>query len=105
MDVIAERRLVALFPDTGPVPISLRVGRPVPHPQGDWVCPVQAEGLRLWQGPSEIFGAGSWHALMLGLRFLRSMLVAEADRGAVFHWEGAEEAISVETLFVLGEIE
>ena len=105
MDVIAEHRLVATFPDGELVPVVLRVGRPYAHPKGDHACPVQAEGLRLWDGPSDIFGVGTWHALMLGLRFLRSMLATEAERGAVFHWEGAEHAVSVEELFVLGPIE
>ena len=82
-----------------------RVGRPYPHPKGDHACQVQAEGLRLWQRPTEIYGVGTWHALMLGLRFLRTMLAAEAERGAVFHWEGGEHAVSVEELFVLGPIE
>lgn len=105
MDVIAEYRLVATFPDGGPAPVVLRVGRPFAHPEGDHACPVQAEGLRLWQGPTDIRGVGTWHALMLGLRFLRDMLAAEAGRGAVFHWEGGEHPISVEDLFVLHPIE
>jgi hypothetical protein len=42
---------------------------------------------------------------MLSLRFLRSMLAAEAERGAMFHWEGGEHAVSVEELFVLGPVE
>jgi hypothetical protein len=105
MDVIAEHRLVATFPDGGSGPVVLRVGRPYAHPKGDHACPVQAEGLRLWQGRNEIYGVGTWHALMLGLRFLRSMLAAEAGRGAVFHWEDGEHAVSVEELFVLGPIE
>jgi hypothetical protein len=105
MDVIAEHRLVALFPDGGPVPVCLRVGRPTPHPNGDYVCLVQAEGLRVWEGPSAIVGVGSWHALLLGLRFLRSMLAAEVKGGAVFHWEGGQHEVSVEELFVLHAIE
>ena len=105
MDVVAEHRLVATFPDGALAPVVLRVGRPYAHPKGDHACAVQAEGLRLWQGPSDIFGVGTWHALMLGLRFLQSMLAAEAERGAVFHWEGSEHAVSVEELFVLNTIE
>jgi hypothetical protein len=105
MDVIAEHRLVATFPDSEPAPVVLRVGRPYPHPKGDHACPVQAEGLRLWQGPSEIRGVGTWHALMLGLRFLRSILAAEIDRGAVFHWEDGEHVVGIEELFALGPIE
>lgn len=105
MDVFAEHRLVATFPDCGPVPVCLRIGRPTPHPRGDYVCPVQAEGLRLWQGPSDIFGVSSWQALMLGLCFIRSMITAEVARGAVIYWEGGEHAISVEELFALHEVE
>jgi hypothetical protein len=104
MDVVAEHRLIATFSDSGAVPVWLRVGRPRPHPKGDWVCPVQGEGLRLWEGPSELFGVGSWHALMVGLRFLHEMLAAEVRQGAVFHWEDGEHAISVEELFVLHAI-
>ncbi|HKB02457.1 MAG TPA: hypothetical protein VKD90_09565 [Gemmataceae bacterium] len=105
MDVIAELRLVAMFPNTGPTPVVLRVGRPYAHPDGDHACPVQADGLRLWRGPTDICGVGTWHALMLGLRFLRQMLAAEADRGAVFHWEGGEHPVRVEELFALHAIE
>lgn len=104
MDVVAERRLIATFPDSAVVPVCLRIGRPRPHPKGDWICPVEAEGLRLWQGPTEFFGVGSWHALMIGLRFLHEMLATEVRNGAVFHWEDGQQAVTVEELFVLGEI-
>jgi hypothetical protein len=90
-----------LFPNIGPVPVCIRVGRPVPHPKGAWACPVQAEELRLWQGPSEICGEDSWQAPTLGLRFLQLMLAQEVERGAVLHWEDGEHAISIEELFVL----
>src|SRR5690349_23988522 len=105
MDVIAEHEVLALFPDGEAAKVVLRIGRPVPHPESDWVCPVQAEGLRLWQGPTEIMGVGFWHALMCGQMFLREMLAAEAKQGAVFHWEGGEHPISIEELFVLHAIE
>ena len=105
MDVVAEHRLVVTFPDGGPVPVVMRVGRPFAQPNGDYACPVQAEGLRLWEGPNDIFGVSSWHALMLGLMFLRRMLAAELERGAVLHWEGGDHSISVEQLFVLDPIE
>lgn len=101
MDVIAEDRLVATFPDGGTSAVVLRVGRPYPHPKGDHACPVHVEGLRRDGGSTEIFGVGSWHALMLGLRYLRMILTAEAERGTVFHWEDGEHAVSVEELFVL----
>lgn len=102
MDIIAEHRLAATFSDGASALVTLRVGRPYVHPNGNHACLVQAEGLRLWEGPSDIYGVGTWHALMLGLRFVRLMLEAEAERGAVFHWEGGEHAVSVEELFVVG---
>ena len=105
MDIIAEQRLVATFPDSEAVTVCLRVGRPRPHTQLDWVCPVEGEGLRLWQGPSELFGVGSWHALMIGIRFLREMIAAEVRQGALFHWEGSKTIFTLEEMFVLGEME
>jgi hypothetical protein len=105
MDVIAEHKLLALYPDGTASPVCLRVGRPEPRSDGDWVCPVQGEGLRLWEGPTELFGVGSWHALMIGLRFLREILASEVRQGAVLHWEGGEHSTSVDELFVLHEID
>jgi hypothetical protein len=99
MDVIAEERLVATFLDGSPVPVVLRIGRPYAHSECDFACPVQAEGLRIWQGPKEFFGVSNWQSLMLALRFLRSMLATEVERGAVFHSEGGEDPIRVEELF------
>ncbi|MEI7688351.1 MAG: hypothetical protein WCL32_25370 [Planctomycetota bacterium] len=101
MDVIAEHHLVATYSDGASGPVTLRVGRPFAHPLGDHACSVQAEGLRLWEGPKEIFGVGTWQALVLGLRLLRSILSAEAERGTVFRWESGEDAVSVDELFVL----
>jgi hypothetical protein len=104
MDVVAEHRLLALYPDGAAMPVCLRVGRPRPYPLGDWVCPIQAEGLRIWEGPREFCGVDSWQALMLALRLLREMLAAEIEAGAVFHWEDGEHPISVEVLFSVHKI-
>ena|SRR5579871_4772773 len=105
MDVIAERRLEALYPDIGLTSIHLRIGRPVPRDERDWSCPVQVEGLRLWHGFGEFAGVDSWQALLLALGFVQAILSAEAERGVVFHWESSEDAISIEELFSLGKIE
>ena len=103
MDVIAEHRLNVLYPDGEMVPVHVRIGRPHPHPagKGDWGCVVQAEGLRIWQGPSELFGEGSLHALMIAASFLHRILSAEVERGAVPHWQGGAEALDIDGLFVL----
>lgn len=101
MEAIAEHRIDFLYPDGQSVSVQVRIGRPYPHPKGDWACVVQAEGLRIWEGPSELFGVGSLHALMIGAGFLRSMLLAEVERGAVPHGEGGEVALGIDELFVL----
>ncbi|WP_088253112.1 hypothetical protein [Fimbriiglobus ruber] len=101
MHPIAEHRIDFLYPDGEMVPVRIRLGCPFVHPKGGWTCAVQAEGLRIWQGPSELFGEGSFHALVIGVRFLHRMLVAEIERGAVPHWEGGVEALEIDELFVL----
>lgn len=103
MDVVAEHRLDVLYPDGEMVQIDIRIGRPQPHPagKGDWSCIVQAVGLRAWEGPSELFGEGSLHALMIAAGFLHRMLSVEVERGAVPHWKGGAEALDIDGLFVL----
>ena len=100
-DVIAERKLVASYPNDCAVQVTIRIGRPMPHPKGDWGCPVQGEGLRVWEGPTEIVGIDAWQALTLGLLFLRKMLRAEVEEEAVFHWEDGEDAIQIDELFAV----
>jgi hypothetical protein len=65
---------------------------------------VSATGLRLWEGSTTIFGVGSWHALLLTLRFLREMLLREQQRRAVFHGPDGGRALSVEGLFCLDAV-
>lgn len=103
MDVIAEHPIDVLYPDGSMCQVHLRIGRPRPHPGGggDWGCVVQAEGLRLWEGPSELFGEGSLQALMIGARFLQQMLSTEVARGAVLRWHDGTEVLHVDDLFVL----
>jgi len=104
VDVVAEVELFAVYADGEGRRVVLRLGRPQPHPDLDWFCPVQGEGLRLWQGPTDMRGLDGWHSLMLAQRFLRQMLAAEVERGATFHWPGGEHAVTVDELFVLHEI-
>src|SRR5438876_681954 len=103
MDVIAEHRLEAHYPDGVVVSVCLRVGRPKPHSNGDYVCPVQAEGLRLWQGPKEFWGrrfiprannrdpispqhavsrGGKWGQAALGGRYATSQVVGSIRSSA-----------------------
>jgi hypothetical protein len=103
MDVVAEHQIDVLYPDGEMISVHIRVGRPQPHPEGngDWGCEVQAEGLRIWEGPNKLYGVGSLHALMIAVGFLHRMLSAEVERGAVLHWQGGEEALCADDLFVL----
>jgi hypothetical protein len=100
MDVVAEHTVDVRYPDGNLVRVHLRVGRPFPQPQGDFACPVSADGLRGWERTTEIFGVGSLHALMLGLRFLYYGLAVELERGAILHWEGGEQVLALDELFV-----
>jgi hypothetical protein len=110
MDVIVEHRLDMLYSDGETREVRLRVGRPRPHPdgRGDWGCEVQAEGLRAWKGPTEVFGEGSLQALMLGTNLLRRMLSAEVARGAVARWQGEDDEgggiLDVDVLFGLPKL-
>ena len=104
MDTIAEKRLVALYPAGHTAHVHLRVGRPMPDPDGDWGCEVAATGLRIWEGPKTFPGVDSWDALMSGVRFLHMMLSTEESRGVVFHWEDGRHPIRVDALFILHDI-
>jgi len=99
MDVVAERKLFVTFADGQSSEVHLRIGLPRPHPEIDWVCPVSAKGLRLWQGPTNVMGIDSWQALSLAMRLMRTMLSAEVEEGATFHWEDGEHAIGIDDLF------
>jgi hypothetical protein len=103
MDVIAEDRIDILYPDGELRQVHLRIGRPHPNSKGkvEWGCQIQAEGLRIWEGPTELFGVSSLHALMIGVGFLRRMLTIEVDRGAVLHWQGETEPLHVDYLFAM----
>jgi len=101
METFAEHRLEVLYADGELHSVCIRVGLPRPHPEGDYVCPVQAEGLRLWQGPKDFCGISSFHALTVGIRFLYEMLSIEVEQGAVLYWEGTKEPVDLVDLFSL----
>ena len=101
MDVVAETRLVAVFDSGMSAKVALRIGRPVPHPKGDWVGTVQIDGFQAWAGSCEIYGVDSWQTLILSLRFVRSILLQEVEFGTAFHWEDGMDVINVEGLFIV----
>jgi len=99
MDVVAEHRIEVLHPDGTIARVHLRVGHPYPHPQGDYACRVSAEGLGGWGHPADICGVSSLHALLRGLGFLHRALAAAVERGAVLHWEGGKDVLTLDELF------
>jgi hypothetical protein len=82
---IAERRVVLVFPDGRRVPGRIAVGQPYalananPATSYESHCPVEIEGLHSHLHP--IIGAGTLSALLLGVRFLGTMLHELISRG------------------------
>lgn len=67
-DVIAERQLVGKKGEQT-FAITVKIGRPVPHPEGDWECPYAISGL---PNPTSIRvgGVDAVQALSLVLRMI-----------------------------------
>ena len=63
-------------------PIRVEVGQPYPDPdgRGGWICPVLVRGVD--KKGIDIYGAGSLQALCLGLRYVRTRLESELERGS-----------------------
>jgi hypothetical protein len=61
--------------------VRLRISRPEVHPEGDWLCRVQAEGLRGGDRSLDVAGVSSFQALALGIRCLRSIVVEALKAG------------------------
>lgn len=100
-DIVAEKRLRVRYADGAVVPVCLRLGIPKATGTNEAGCPVQAEGLRIWQGPKMMFGADTFQALMIATRFLHKVLAMEISRGAeLLHAEDDGE-LSIEDLFML----
>ena len=71
-DVIAERQLVGKKGEQT-FTVTVKIGRPVPHPEGDWECPYLISGP---PNPISIRVAGvdAVQALYLALRMIGSDL-------------------------------
>ena len=100
MDVLAEHRLLASYPTGESVPVYLHITRPVNRPKGGWACQVAGEGLRSWNGPTQIYGSGSLQALVRSLRFLHEVLSGEVRQGAIFRQDSTgRRTIDLDELF------
>ncbi len=86
-DVIAERQLDARDASDAPISVIVRIGRPEPHPDGGWVCPLQILGL----GDEKVYAAGgedSLQALLLGVKMARTHLEYRKDRSIRLDFAG-----------------
>jgi hypothetical protein len=97
MNWVAERDIALVYPDGRLRTVRLQIGRPYPHPDGDWACSVATEGLhdRLLQ----VCGIDAWQALMLAIRALEAILAAEVKSGAILHDSTGEESVSLPSVF------
>jgi hypothetical protein len=102
-DWIAELRVVMVHPDGRRVPGHIAVGRPYTLGDGDPAgsfeshCPVEIDGLHSQRHP--IIGAGTIQALLLGVRFLGTMLHNFTSRGGrVLHATDGTD-VDLESLF------
>ena len=102
-ETVAQTQIVGVFPEGDLRSLKVRIGKPRQLSESDWVCPLAVEGLL--EGPTELHGVDSWHALMVGVRFLREILQTAKERGAIYHWPDGSEVVELSQLFILGPIE
>lgn len=69
-EVLAERTIECTYPDGTLRTVTLKLGKPQPAPEMDWLCFVDAEGLTNWTSPKVLFGVDAWQALFLAASFL-----------------------------------
>jgi hypothetical protein len=99
---IATRQLLYISPKGERLELTLAVGMPHPHPDGDWACPVALDGL--WADLNEIRGVDSWQALTGAIAFLAQLLSGMiSKRGGELRYPEDENAeVDVSRLFVGG---
>ncbi len=86
--IIAETSLICQKPNGQRRPLRLYLRAPYQDDDGVWAYPCHAEGLL--DAETTIFGEGSFHALILALRFLELYLCELEKRGAQFAYDDAE---------------
>lgn len=83
-DIIAERQLV-VEGEPGKS-VVLTIGKPCPDPRGDWVCPVEVQGVGESQQLNG-YGVDAVQALMNALEAARYIL---DQSGLTLTWPGGE---------------
>lgn len=96
-EVLAERDIECTFPDGTRKLVTLKLGRPQPAPDADWLCFVNADGLPQWTEPKVLFGVDPWQAMFLaaGLLF-RVFHHYVKQHGIALYWNGTKEPMTFE---------
>ncbi|MFZ3213709.1 MAG: hypothetical protein WA188_19560 [Terriglobales bacterium] len=87
-DIIAERQLVGRQGDQT-FAVTVRIGRPVPHPDGDWECPYVISGLPNPHG-LRVGGVDAVQALSLALRAIGADLQLQR-KDIHLQWSGMDD--------------
>ncbi len=98
--MIAEEKLVCLWPDGRRIGLHVRIGRPYVVDDLEARCPVAPDGLH--GDLRDVSGGSSLQALVLALRLVRTLLRDVVDRGGkiLLEGEGADDTgIDLDTYF------
>ncbi len=86
-DLLAEREYEAQAAAGGATrKVVLRIGRPRPDPEGDWLCPVQVVGLED-DAVMNVNGIDAVQALLLAMQMAGARLT-HPPRGVTVTWMG-----------------
>lgn len=94
--IFIERKLFAIAPNGEELNASLRVGVPMPDPEGDWSVEVCLPNLD--NVPCKLFGVDSWQAATLGIQFVVNRVNHLSDIGWHFFWTKGGEKASMDDL-------
>lgn len=99
---IASRRLLYISPAGEHRDITLSIGIPHLHPDGDWACPVALDGF--FADINEIRGIDSWQALTAAIAFLAQLLQGLIAKrgGSLRYFCDKNEEVDLSRLFVGG---
>lgn len=89
-DLLVEREYEAQAAAGGPPrQVTLRIGRPRPDRQGDWVCPVQVVGLGD-DAVMNVNGVDAVQALFLAMQ-IAGVKLTFPPRGVTVTWMGMRD--------------
>lgn len=94
--VVAERALVAEYPEGDRTPIQVRIGRPYKVAEKTWTCPLKLDGLG---SVSDGLGTDSWSALTVAIGVARQQLKICVEKGARLLCRDDDSEIELDDLF------